>query len=300
MLSETQPWRGRGYGMKASSAGRILGLFAAGVTILGPGVPGAHAAHLGLTVYGLTVSHRLVTFQSGAPGVVLSSVKITGLADGERLVGIDFRPATNGLYGVASLAGVGRVVSIDTTTGLATGVGAATFALVGADFDVDFNPTVDRIRLVSDAGQNLRLNPVTGALAATDVPLAYAAGDVNAGAAPAAVGAAYTNNDNNAATSTTLYDVDAALDVLVTQNPPNNGTLNTVGALGAGTLMEVGFDIWARLDATGAAVANFGFAALSSPGNSAFYEVNLTTGVASSLGSIASNPRVVDVAIATA
>jgi hypothetical protein len=33
---------------------------------------------------------------------------------------------------------------------------------------VDFNPTVDRIRLVTDSGQNLRLHPELGTVVATD------------------------------------------------------------------------------------------------------------------------------------
>jgi hypothetical protein len=39
--------------------------------------------------------------------------------------------------------------------------------LAGTSFGFDFNPTVDRIRLVSDSGQNLRLNPNSGAGATT-------------------------------------------------------------------------------------------------------------------------------------
>ena len=88
------------------------------------------------------------------------------------------------------------------------------------------------------------LNPVTGALAATDPNLAYAAGDSNAGANPNVVGSAYTNSFSGTLT-TTLYNIDSALDILVTQNPPNNGRLNTVGSLGFNTTNQVGFDIFA-------------------------------------------------------
>lgn len=276
---------------------RIVSAVATAAALLVAGVPAANAAHLGQTVYANTASKRLVTFTSGAPATITSSVKITGLAEDEKLAGIDFRPATNQLYGVANLDGVGRVVVIDTATGVATGVSAATFSLVGDEFGVDFNPTVDRIRVISDAEQNLRLNPATGALAATDLSLAYAPGDPGSGLDADATGAAYTNNDNAAATGTTLYDIDAARDALVTQLPPNNGTLNTVGALGTDTRKGVGFDIWSPLDANGAATGNFGFASLSSPGRSTFHLVDLTTGAASSLGVIGSTPRVLDVAI---
>ena len=48
--------------------------------------------------------------------------------------------------------------------------------LAGSDFGFDFNPTVDRIRLISDADQNLRLNPMTGGVAATDSMLKHNSG----------------------------------------------------------------------------------------------------------------------------
>jgi hypothetical protein len=122
-------------------------------------------------------------------------------------------------------------------------VGATPFipALAGASFGFDFNPTVDRIRVTSDAEQNLRLNPDTGAVAAVDTNLAYAAGDPGAGTNPSVAGSAYTNNFAGA-TSTTLYDIDNARHALVTQNPPNDGTLTTVGALGTNN-EAVAFDI---------------------------------------------------------
>lgn len=115
--------------------------------------------------------------------------------------------------------------------------------LAGTAFGFDFNPTVDRIRLVSDAEQNLRLNPDNGAVAATDGPLAYAAGDRNAGRDPAVTGSAYTNSVRGA-TATTLFGIDTTTDALVVQNPPNAGTLTTVGAgLGFDAREGVGFDI---------------------------------------------------------
>ena len=42
--------------------------------------------------------------------------------------------------------------------------------LDGTEFGVDFNPQVDRLRVVSNSGQNLRLHPDTGAVAAVDKP----------------------------------------------------------------------------------------------------------------------------------
>src|SRR5205085_3110113 len=161
------------------------------------------------------------------------------------------------LYGVGSTS---RLYTINPQPGAATQVGSAPFtpALSGAEFGIDFNPTVDRIRLVSDTGQNLRLNPDTGAVVGTDSALSFATGDPNEGQTPHVSGAAYTNNFGGA-TTTTLYDIDYGLDRLVTQNPPNNGTLNTVGALGVDTGKLVGFDIAGNSTA---------FAALAGPDDS--------------------------------
>ena len=191
-------------------------------------------------VTGLTVTNTLVTFDGATPGAVSAPVAITGLGAGEFLVAIDRRPATGQLYGLGSAS---RLYVINTVTGAATQVGSSgAFTLSGTAFGFDFNPTVDRIRVTTTTTQNLRLNPNDGMLAATDSALAYATGDANFGATPRIVGSAYTNNFSGA-TTTTLYDIDSNLDILATQNPPNNGTLNTVGALGFNTSDLVGFDI---------------------------------------------------------
>jgi hypothetical protein len=192
-------------------------------------------------VFATTAGNELIGFDAGSASTILSRVAISGLAAGERLVGIDFRPANNLLYGLGSSS---QLYIIDAPTGLATRVGPPlTTPLAGSEFGFDFNPTVDRIRVVSDSGQNLRLHPDTGGVAAVDGPLAYATTDPNAGRTPRVVGAAYTNPDNNPATGTTLFVLDAGLDVGVVQDPPNAGVLNTFQALGADAGEVLGFDI---------------------------------------------------------
>jgi len=140
----------------------------------------------------VTSLNQLVRFDSATPGTISSSVGITGLQAGETLLGFDYRPATGGLYAIGSTS---RLYLINTSTGAATQVGSAgAFTLSGTSFGVDFNPTVDRLRVTSNTGQNLRINPNDGTLAATDTALAYAAADPNAAATPRIVGSAYTNN----------------------------------------------------------------------------------------------------------
>jgi hypothetical protein len=253
-------------------------------------------AGAGETIYATTVNNDLVSFSSDAPCTILSRVRISGLGDDEQILGIDFRPLTGELYGLGSSS---RLYVIDPATGVATAVGSGPFtpALSGAHFGFDFNPTVDRIRVVSDTGQNLRLNPITGATAATDVSLAFATGDINFGVAPHVVGAAYTNPDRDPATGTTLYDIDSALDIVATQNPPNNGTLNTQGQFGVSSNELAGFDI---------STSNTAYAALKESGktrpggrqcgNSSFVTVNLMSGVVSRVGFIGTNQPILGLA----
>ena len=253
-------------------------------SLLGLALAGEASA---LAVFGLTSANSLVRFDSATPGTISSSVAVTGLNAGTSLLGIDFRPADGLLYGVSSDS---RLYTINLSSGAATSIGAAgAFTLSGSSFGFDFNPVPDRIRVTSNTDQNLRLNPNNGALAATDTSLAFAAGDINAAANPNIVGSAYTNSFSGT-TTTTLFGIDSALDILVTQIPPNNGTLNTVGVLGFDTTDQVGFDIFF--------LGNLAFASLTAiGGGSSFYSINLVTGAATAIGAIGSGLLISDIAI---
>ncbi|HRI44687.1 MAG TPA: DUF4394 domain-containing protein [Fimbriimonadaceae bacterium] len=229
-------------------------------------------------IYGVTVNNRLVSFDSATPGSLLSDNPIVGLGAGEIALGIDTRPATGGLY----LLGSGNRLYTVTSGGVAMPVGAG-FApgVTGVDYGFDFNPTVDRIRVTNDADENRRLHPITGVSVAVDGNLNYVAGDPNFGRNPNIVGSAYTNNFAGA-TTTTLYNIDSDLDILVTQIPPNAGGLNTVGMLGIDTTGLVGFDI--------SGLSGTAFASLTSPGthvvSSNLFRISLGTGGASFVGTI--------------
>lgn len=249
--------------------------------------------------FAVTASHQLISFNAGQPQKIVSRRPLTGLSAGEEILGIDFRVAKGVLYALGRAGDVARLVTIDTSTGLVKSVGAAPLAvkLEGNEFGFDFNPTVDRIRVVSDSGQNLRLHPDTGAVVdsnpteagvQTDGRLAFAMGDVNAGTAVRIVAAGYTYNKVNDKI-TTNYALDAATATLVMQGSkegamptvsPNTGQIFTVGKLNAGPFARAVFDI---ADTTGAA-----FAGLTREGGKAtrFYLVNLDTGVATFMGTI--------------
>jgi hypothetical protein len=167
--------------------------------------------------------------------------------------------------------------------------------LNGTSFGVDFNPTVDRLRIVSDTGQNLRVNVDTGA-ATVDSVLTYTAPPAAPVTATGVVGSAYTNNDSDPNTATTLYDIDSMLDQVAVQAPPNNGILGATGKLGVDTSPVVGSDIYSVVR-DGTTVDVLGFASLTVGDRSGFYSVTLATGRASSRGAFAPDNEVIGIAI---
>ncbi len=123
----------------------------------------------------LTQGNQLVSFDSGNTAAT-TTVGINGLLAGDLLTGIDARPANNTLFGLAVNGTTGRLYNIDRVTGLASLAATLDTAVNGNFFGVDFNPAVDRLRIVSDTGQNLRVNVDTGATL-VDGTLQFAAGD---------------------------------------------------------------------------------------------------------------------------
>ncbi len=221
----------------------------------------------------------LIRFDSASPGAVTTLGAISGAI--ARLDGLDFRPADGLLYGYeANGSGIYRV---DINTGATTLVSTSSAPVGNGRLGIDFNPVVDRLRVVNSADDNRRINVATGA-AITDGGLAYAAGDVNAGSNPQILDAAYTNADVDATTGTQLFYIDTGLDVLVTTSAPNAGTLTTVGALGVNANGFLGFDI-----ATDALGTNTAYASLRVGGVDGLYTINLVTGSATFVGAIAAN-----------
>jgi hypothetical protein len=190
-----------------------------------------------------------------------------------RLIGIDRRPADDRLYGVSTTNDLYR---IDPRTGQATQVSTLTIPFDGdMRSGVDWNPQADRLRLVSRDGQNLRVNVDLGATA-VDGALRYRDGDPGAGTRPRVTAAAYTRNVP-AAPDTKLFDIDTSRDVLVLQDPPNDGVLTTVGPLGVDFGETGGFDIVTEPSGAEEAYAASG---------ATLYAIDLNTGAARSLGTI--------------
>jgi hypothetical protein len=244
--------------------------------------PLTQPALAGQLLYGVA-GGNLISFDSGAPRNIRTAVNITGLPATQVLAGLDFRPITGELYafGYDATNQLGRLYTLNTTTGALTAVGAQITYPLGANASAigfDFNPTVDRIRITSATNQaNLRANPSDGTFL-TDTPL------TNAGAAPALSGVAYTNNDNNASTGTMLYGYDQTTNSLLLSSNANAGTYGNVGS-GSGITVNaangVDFDIFSDLT-TPATPTNSAFLT-ATPANSSFdnlYTVSLAAGTA--------------------
>ncbi len=159
-----------------------------------------------LRAVGLTADGRLLCFPTSSADKAEVVGFVTGLGSPDSaLIGIDFRVQDGKLYGVGNGGGV---YTIDPNTGQATFVNQLTVPLdpAATSFAVDFNPAADRLRVLSNTGQNLRHNVNAGGVTINDAPLTIMAGTLVV-TATGVTAAAYTNNDLATSTGTTLYDV---------------------------------------------------------------------------------------------
>lgn len=263
----------------------VTALAFAGLAIL---APLAGAQGVGQPILGLVQNaNSLVRFTTATPATVGAPVAVTGLVAGDTLRAIDYRPASGVLYGLAtdaSNAGV-RTYVINPASGVATAVGGQLILPVPATaWDINFNPTVDRIRVVNDQDENARLHPDFGSLAADDANLNPGGAVVDA--------VAYTNPFAGA-TTTTLFALNQATNSLATVGgingtpSPNGGLVTDIGPLGVtfagGT---TGFDI---------ATNNAAYAVLRPAGGPlTLYSINLSTGAATSAGTVGDGSLAID------
>lgn len=271
---------------------KVTLMISAGVVGLGM-VTGAQAQ----TAQSILNGNTLVTVNTSAPSTVLSSVQIAGIAPGTTIAGIDYRPGTGRM--LYAISNVGQIYAVNARTGQAFAIGTPPLPTISS-VGFDFNPTVDRLRIVTQNRQDVRANPDTGALAATDGTLAYAPSDANATAIPTVAGAAYTNSVRGA-TTTTLYVLDTRGGLapvrLATQGnaatgaSPNSGQLFTVGSTGVASTGAVGFDI---------SQSGQAFATLTNPTTlkTSLYSVNLQTGTATLIGVFGANLQYEGLALA--
>ncbi|WP_202425643.1 DUF4394 domain-containing protein [Streptomyces sp. HUCO-GS316] len=254
----------------------------------------APAAAPGLRAFGITGDGTLMaTFTTDRPTVLDWVRVVTGLVGDQKLIGIDYRVQDGLMYGVGDKGGIYTIKTPPTTTDVVvTKVSQLNVALYGTTFDIDFNPAADRLRVISDNGQNLRHNLNDH----TTVEDAILTTPPATGPTRGVTAAAYTNNDLNGASATTLFDIDTRADQVVIQAPANNGTLSPTGSLTINAGPDAGLDIFSILT-NGKATSNTAFASLTpySSSTPSLYSINLLTGEATSVGQFPLN--ITDLAI---
>jgi hypothetical protein len=249
-----------------------LGIVAAGLTF----TQLANASPISYSLgNGGTTLHRFGVANPGAA----SSISLSGPLDA-----IDFRPSTGQLYGYVDATD--QYYTVNPLTGQLTLATNSPIAPTASDkLGIDFNPTIDRLRAVTELEENIVYNPTT-ATAAAVTNLFYVSGDANFGANPNVTGNAYTNSFAGA-TSTTQYVLDSGLNVLA-QLGNNTGELRTVGEVTLGGVSldfaaDTGFDIFFRDG------VNTAYAMLNVSSQSGIYAIDLTTAQATFLGALPSN-----------
>lgn len=262
---------------RLAAAAAVLSVSAA-LLVSTPGTgSAATTATPSLRAYGITGDGSLMaTFTTDRPNSLDWVQAITGLSGDTKLLAIDHRVQNGLLYGLGEKGGIYTIKTPPQTSDVVvTKVSQLQVALYGTNFGFDFNPAADRLRIVSDNGQNLRhnLNDHTTVedTTLTTPPLTGPTRGVTA--------SGYTNNDLVAATGTLLYGIDTTSDNLVLQAPANNGTLSTVGSLGFDAQPNAGLDIFSYLT-NGKTTSVAAFASLTPYGASTptLYSVNLVTG----------------------
>lgn len=225
----------------------------------------------------LTTNNQLISFNPGNLSAATTTVTISNLQSGEQIVGMDFRPLDGALVALGKTGTIGRLYTINTTTGATTLLTGPNLTLAGTNYGVDFNPAANRLRIVSDAEENFRLDLTVSPYTITSDIALLPAGNIVAGA--------YTNNFHNSAV-TSLFNIDAN-GTLVLQGgvdgapSPNAGAITSVGLLGTGAISgEAGFDI--------DGISGVALAALNRSGatSSQLFAVDLSSGVSSCSGSI--------------
>ncbi|MBX3498363.1 MAG: DUF4394 domain-containing protein [Alphaproteobacteria bacterium] len=231
------------------------------------------------TVVGLTADGKLVTIDTAA---MTASAPMA--VSGDRLVGIDVRPADGKLYGVSIN---GQIVTVDPKTGATTKVSMISEKVTMGDRPVvDFNPAADRLRVIAAGGVSLRINVETGATI-VDKPLSFDPADANASRKPAVVAGAYTNALNGAK-ATDLFHIDGGTGAWVLQSPPNDGILKTRGAIGVANLADAVVDIATEGEKNTAWMIAGG----------TLYTIDIASGKATSVGAIKGiSGKLIDIAV---
>ncbi|MFQ3216420.1 DUF4394 domain-containing protein [Paraperlucidibaca sp.] len=248
------------YAVALITTGGLLGACGGG-TSDGPRIEVSSA-----TAYLLTSNNRIIgvdledtEFARSVVGILTNTIvddpaddndgySVNALDIDEQVLAIDYRNAEGTLYALTRLGSEGRIVTITPTTGVITRVSTLTadsadttdaFSSLNANvsYTIDFNPTVDRLRIIGSDDSNYRVDVLTGQTF-TDGPVSISSATI--------AGVAYTDNFSaGAGRTTTLFGIDTSTDALYSFSSANAGTLATPSkTLDIGDVTAVnGFDI---------------------------------------------------------
>ena len=218
---------------------------------------------------------------------------VSGLTTGQKLVAIDFESRQRPTLWTRLCRWRRPTVQRQSDhRGRHRPVDSASTKLAGTKFALNADPVTDNFRVVDDAGENLRINPLTGALLSTDTSISPSNDSITA--------MAYNNNFPSTP-QTTLYGDHAANDKIVTigslggiPNSPNGGQVNVIGSSTVHN-STAGADLGFAIDANGAAYLN-----IVVGGTSGLYSANLTSGAVTNVGSFATGVTMADITVAPA
>ncbi|HUS25054.1 MAG TPA: DUF4394 domain-containing protein [Candidatus Binatia bacterium] len=250
---------------------------------------------------------ELLTFDAGNPAatndpptpqVLTSRRTLAGLLPGETVLGLEYRyeGSSNKLYLLArSTTNTARLYTVDVATGVASTAGltgdvmtdpATKYALIGTEFGMDVDPATNNLRVVSDKGENLSIDPM--------LATAQVIEDMDDTPHPAMNAAAFSHNYAGTLSSTLyVYDAAPSDDALMTIDAGQFLRRMSGSGLANGTSDEVSFDILGGHD--GLAVATEVFCDDSDPicslgAFTELYQMDLATGAASDINSVGSGP----------
>jgi len=234
------------------------------------------------TAYALTSTGSIIEFDTGSPTSIIATETVSGLASGETLVQIAYRPEDDTLYGITS---DNLLCTVDPGTGVATLVSSTAFSSDTLSSPaIDFDPVLDQLRVITTE-YNLRVAS-DGTLVESNTKLAFDSDDTYSGDTPQIAAITYANPDSGA-TSTTLYALDVTTQSLLrvgnaavsTSSSADSGDLHTIGSIGVSFTADAGLSIRSGSDTAYAALQQSGSGA-------ALYTIDLSDGAAAEVGLI--------------
>lgn len=229
----------------------------------------------------ITASGATITIDN-TTGAVLSRSSITGLGTGETIVDADYRNADGRLWLLTSAS---KLYSVEEASNVATERSTLSVLLTaGETYSVDFNPVVDRLRVIGSNNTNWAVNVENGAVAVNTVATGPAGFEVTQ--------SAYTDTFSATGRGTLLFNLDETNNVLYGQNPANDGIQTLESTLGVDPTDIIGFDLPA--DTT------TGLAPMVVGGQLAMYRINTdaSSNAATKVGNITLNAGETPVAFA--